>query len=148
MAIRINSVKSSRVSEDAKEIIVLSQGKYTGELELRFAGECVADLIEALVQASSSLQGASTMASRPLAAQPSVQAPEEMAQPTGNPDLVTFEVPKNLTITADKSGRGCVLMIFNHRLEKQQGYALAPDAARQVAGGLTKSADALVAQKQ
>jgi hypothetical protein len=50
-------------------------------------------------------------------------------------------------VTADTSGRGLVLLILNHRLENQEGYALSPDAARQVAGGLTKSADAVLALK-
>jgi hypothetical protein len=40
-----------------------------------------------------------------------------------------------------------VLLILNHRLENQEGFALSPDAARHVAGGLTKSADALLALK-
>jgi hypothetical protein len=57
-------------------------------------------------------------------------------------------VPKNFTVTADTSGRGLVLFIINHRLESQAGYALAPDAAKQVAGGLTKSADALLGQNR
>ena len=50
-------------------------------------------------------------------------------------------------MTADTSGRGLVLLILNHRLENQEGYALTPDAAKQVAGGLTKSADALLASR-
>jgi hypothetical protein len=50
-------------------------------------------------------------------------------------------------VTADTSGRGLVLLILNHRLENQEGYALSPDAAKQVAGGLTKSADAVLALK-
>jgi hypothetical protein len=37
--------------------------------------------------------------------------------------------------------------VFNHRLENQEGYALSPDAAKQVAGGLMKSADAVLALK-
>jgi carbohydrate-binding DOMON domain-containing protein len=67
--------------------------------------------------------------------------------PTANPDEVRFEIPKNFTVTADTSGRGLVLMIINHRLENQNGYAFSPDAAKQVAGGLIKSADAALALK-
>src|SRR6267154_753246 len=104
MAIRVSEVKSSRLSDDNKEVIVDSMGKYTGALELRFAREC--------------------------------------------PDEVRFEIPKNFTVTADTSGRGLVLFILNHRLENQRGYALSPDAAKQVAGGLVKSADASLALKQ
>jgi len=41
-----------------------------------------------------------------------------------------------------------VLFISNHRLEGQVGYALSPDAAKQVACGLTKSADELLAMNR
>jgi len=51
MAIRISEVKSSRLSDDNKEVIVASTGKYTGDLELRFALECVDQLIDLLKQA-------------------------------------------------------------------------------------------------
>ena len=51
MAIRVSEVKSSRLSSDNKEIIVDSTGKYTGDLELRFARECVDQLIQLLGQA-------------------------------------------------------------------------------------------------
>ena len=64
-----------------------------------------------------------------------------------NPDQIRFEIPKNFTVTADTSGRGLVLLILNHRLQNQEGYALSPDAAKQVAGGLTKSAEAVLALK-
>jgi hypothetical protein len=60
-----------------------------------------------------------------------------------NPDKISFKIPKNFTVTADTSGRRLVLL--NHRLENQEGYALSPDAAKQVAGGLTNSADAVLA---
>ena len=38
-----------------------------------------------------------------------------------------------------------MLMIINHRLENQNGYAFSPDAAKQVASGLVKSAEASLA---
>jgi hypothetical protein len=36
------------------------------------------------------------------------------------------------------------MLVFNHRLENQRGYALPPDAAKQVAGRLTTSADTVL----
>jgi hypothetical protein len=146
MAIRINEVKSSRLSDDGKELIVFSSGKYTGALELRFASDCLDDLIDALTQAKSELQPSAGSAAVPRS--PIVPSSGSSSGTGGNPDQVRFEVPKNFTVTADTSGRGLVLFIINHRLENQAGYALAPDAAKQVAGGLTKSADALLLQKQ
>ena len=51
MAIRISEVKSSRLSDDKKEVIVGSSGKYIGEVELKIARECLDDFIDALVSA-------------------------------------------------------------------------------------------------
>ena len=148
MAIRISEVKSSRLSDDNKEVIVDSTGKYTGELELRFARECLDQLLQMLTQAKEALEPSVTPASVP--ARPPVAQPSEnpAAAPNTNPDEIRFEIPKNFTVTADTSGRGLVLMIVNHRLENQNGFAFSPDAAKQVAGGLIKSADAALALKQ
>jgi hypothetical protein len=149
MAIRISEVKSSRLSDDNKEIIVDSTGKYTGDLELRFARECLDQLLQMLTQAKDALEPSVKSSSVPGMAQPPV-APRDInpvVAPKANPDEVRFEIPKNFTVTADTSGRGLVLMIINHRLENQNGYAFSPDAAKQVAGGLVKSADAALALK-
>ena len=143
MAIRIAEVKSSSLADDKKEVIVGGYGKYIGDVELRFARECLDDLIEALVRAKGALEPSANSASVPSVT--AAPAPERNRGPRANPDQIRFEIPKNFTVTADTSGRGLVLLILNHRLEKQEGFALSPDAAKQVAGGLTKSADAVLA---
>jgi hypothetical protein len=157
MAIRVSEVKSSRLSDDNKEVIVDSTGKYTGDLELRFAKECLDQLIQLLTQAKETLDPSTKSASAPgvSASTASVAVPpiaqpdaDPVAAPKTNPDEVRFEIPKNFTVTADTTGRGLVLFILNHRLENQRGYALSPDAAKQVAGGLVKSAEASLALKQ
>jgi hypothetical protein len=145
MAIRINEVKSSSLSDDKREVIVGGSGKYIGDVELRFARECLDGLIDALVRAKSALEPS---ANPGLVPSVSAAAPPKRNGGAGsNPNEVRFEIPKNFTVTADTSGRGLVLLILNHRLDNQEGYALSPDAARHVAGGLTKSADALLALK-
>lgn len=150
MAIRISEVKSSRLSDDGREVIVDSTGKYTGDLELRFARECLGSLIQMLTQSVNALELSVKMPVVPGAVPPPVARPSErqVSAPRTNPDEVRFEIPKNFTVTADTSGRGLVLMIINHRLENQNGYAFSPDAAKQVAGGLIKSAEASLALKQ
>jgi hypothetical protein len=145
MAIRIDEVKSSGLSDDKREIVVGGSGKYIGNVELRFARECLDGLIDALVRAKSALEP-----SADSARVPSATAAATLKRNGGagtNPDEIRFEIPKNFTVTADTSGRGLVLLILNHRLENQEGYALSPDAAKHVAGGLTKSADAVLALK-
>ena len=141
MAIRIAEVKSSGLSDDGKEVIIGGSGKYIGGIELRFARECLDNLIDALVRAKSALEpSANSVVTRSAAAVPTPKRVDGT-----NPDEIRFEIPKNFTVTADRSGRGLVLLILNHRLENQEGYALSPDAAKQLAGGLTKSADAALA---
>jgi len=145
MAIRIAEVKSSSLSDDRKEVIVGGSGKYIGDIELRFARECLDNLIDALVRAKSVLEPSTNPAAVPKVT--ATPTPKRNGGAGSNPDEIRFEVPKNFTVTADTSGRGLVLLILNHRLESQEGYALSPDAAKQVAGGLTKSADAVLALK-
>src|SRR6266478_1646086 len=55
MAIRIGEVKSSSLSDDKKEVIVGGAGKYIGDVELRFARECLDDLMEGLIRAKDAL---------------------------------------------------------------------------------------------
>jgi len=156
MAIRISTVASSRISDDSKEVIVASTGKYTGDLELRFARECVDQLIDLLREAREAFEPSAKPDAAPgvpapaasIAAPPAAEpSADPIAAPKANPDEIRFEIPKSFTVTADTTGRGLVLFILNHRLENQKGYALTPDAAKQVAGGLIKSADASLALK-
>jgi hypothetical protein len=143
MAIKIAEVKSSSLSEDKKEVIVGGYGKYVGDVELRFARECLDHLIDALTRAKTTLDPA--VNSGPAANITGAPTSKRNGNAAGKPDEIRFEVPKNFTVTADTSGRRLVLLILNHRLEGQEGYALSPDAAKQVAAGLIKSADALLA---
>src|SRR5438105_14829877 len=115
MAIRIAEVKSSRLSDDKKEVIVDAGGKYIGSIELRFARECLDPLIDALTRAKSSLEPSANagVASNALAA----PAPKHNGGAVANPDEVRFQVPKNLTVHADTSARGTVLLLANERLE-------------------------------
>lgn len=145
MAIRISAVRASRLSEDKKEVIVASTGKYTGELELRFACECVDDLIRALVEARGAPQPGNAAPVAPVAVA-AAPAKANGSQVSKNPDEVRFEIPRNFAVTADTSGRGLVLFVVNHRLDRQAGYALSPDAAKQLAGGLLKTAETVRSQ--
>ncbi|WP_256808798.1 MULTISPECIES: hypothetical protein [unclassified Bradyrhizobium] len=154
MAIRIAAVSSATMTDDSKEFVVQTTGKYTGALELRFASDCVDDLIAALTRARGGVQpampngGGSAFAAEAVAPGADAAARiEPGAADKNKPNEVRFEIPQNCTISADSGGRGLVLFILNHRLDRQAGYAFSPDAAKQLAGGLTKSAEALLAQQ-
>ena len=145
MAIRISEVKSSRLSDDKKEIIVGGGGKYIGDVELRFARECLDNLIDALVRAKGAFEPSGS--SGVILHGTAPPTPKRNGSVGSNPDEIRIEIPKNFMVTADTSGSGLVVLILNHRLENQGGFALSPDAAKQVASGLTKSADALLMLK-
>src|SRR5207302_3115147 len=55
MPISIAEVKSSRLSDDKKEVVIAGKGKYVGELELFVARECLDDFIQALLRAKTAL---------------------------------------------------------------------------------------------
>src|SRR5882672_4541848 len=101
MAIRVSEVKSSRLSDDNKEVIVDSTGKYTGDLELRFARECLDQLLQMLTQAKQALEPSIKSASFPSAAgSPVAQSSEDpVIAPKTNLDEVRFEIPKNFSVT-------------------------------------------------
>ncbi len=147
MAITIAQVKSSRLSDDRKEVVLVGKGRYIGEIEVSVAIECLDDLISALARAKTELgpPAAPPMAT-PSMATPSPRVPQTLARNGGadpNPDQVRCEMPKNCTVA---DARGLVLFILNHRLENERGSALPPDAAKALGTRLVKSADAVLAQ--
>lgn len=144
MAIRIDEVKSSGFSDDKTEFIIVGGGKYVGEVKLSFGRECLDSLIDALVQAKQDRHHPRTVLAVAANSTPSSDRNEHDVADRGE---VRFEIPKKFTVTTDTSGRGLVLVIFNHGLQDQRGYALSTDAAIQVAGGMSKTAEVLVARK-
>src|SRR4051794_30638378 len=128
MPISIAEVKSSRLSDDKKDVVITGKGKYVGELELFVAKECLDDFIQALV-------GAKTALGLPVDPPHAALAPglnggshgtlkPPRTTPAPNPNKTTAELPKNCMVTADPKGRGLVMLVFNHRLDNQRGYAL------------------------
>src|SRR5258705_11730912 len=110
MAIRIAEVKSSSLSDDKREVVVGGSGKYIGDVELRFARECLDDLIAALAQAKGALGPSANSAS--VASATAAPAPERNGGAGANPDQIRFEIPKNFNVTADTSGPGLVLSLL------------------------------------
>src|SRR2546421_4680852 len=98
MAIRIAEVKSSRLSDDKKEVIVDAGGKYIGSIELRFARECLDPLIDALTRAKSSLEPSAHggIASSVIAA----SAPKHNGGGRSNPPEGRFLVAKEFYLNA------------------------------------------------
>src|SRR6478672_5395914 len=120
MPISIAQVKSSRLSEDKKEVVIAGKGKYVGELELFVARECLDDFIQALLRAKtelgSSLDPAGAAAAPALNGGAHAGPTAKPATPSRDPNEITAELPKNCMVTADPKGRGLVMLVFNHRL--------------------------------
>jgi hypothetical protein len=141
MAIRISEVKSSSLSDDKREVIIGGSG---GDVELRLARECLDDLMDALVRAKGTLEPSANSASVPSAT--AAPTAERNGDAGANPDQIRFEIPKNFMVTAEqRPGAGPAHSQSSPR--EPGGLALSPDAAKQVAAGLTKSADAVLALK-
>src|SRR5258708_14759228 len=98
MAIRIDEVKSSSLSDDKKEVIVGGAGKYIGDVELRFARGCLDGLIDALVRAKSALEPSANSPSVPGIT--AASTPRRNGGARTNPGDGTFEIPDNFTETA------------------------------------------------
>src|SRR5260370_17038334 len=97
MAIRIGEVKSSSLSDDKKEVIIGGSGKYVGDVELRFARECLDDLIEALAKAKGAL-GPSANSAVPSAAAAPTPGRNGGAGP--HPHHTQFQIPHNFPLPA------------------------------------------------
>ena len=145
MAIRIGEVTSAAFADNHEEIIVACTGRYTGDLELRFARQSIEQLLQALGRMIPTETPPQPIVPAAVSSEP---APPPAAPVPDNPDQVRVEVPRNVAVTADPGGRGYVILIVNHRLQNQLGYAVTPDAAENIASGLTKSAAAVRGSSQ
>jgi hypothetical protein len=70
----------------------------------------------------------------------------ELAPPAKNPNDVTVAIPKKWLTAADNK-RGLVVVILDHMGQTQQGFALSPAAAKDLAAALVKQADAIAKDK-
>jgi len=80
---------------------------------------------------------------RPAAAPPQPGTPVDAK----GPKELKVTVPKTWAVTADLQVHGVVLVLFDHQTEARAGYALGADAAKQIAVGLTKNAEAVLNSK-
>jgi hypothetical protein len=56
-------------------------------------------------------------------------------------------MPKKFLLAADAANHGIVALVFDPRTDKEVGYALSPKSAKELAVGLVKNADAILAHK-
>src|SRR4051812_43621644 len=123
--VTVNAVKSVRFSDDAHQASVTFVTKYVGDIELTMPANCVEALLTALKGAKSEID----------------------AKHPSKANQLTVTMPRTWLVTADVKQRGVVVVAFDHQAETRAGYALDPDAAKKMAAGLTKNADAILAER-
>jgi hypothetical protein len=123
--VTVTALKSVHLTDDGQQAKVTFVTKYVGDIELTMPASCVEELATAL-----------------KGAKPQID-PKDALQ--ANQLKVTM--PRTWLVTADVKDRGVVVVAFDHQAETRVGYALDPDAAKKIADGLTKNADAILAEK-
>jgi hypothetical protein len=125
----ITGLKSHTRSADGSQVTLIFETKYIGDLELTMS----AASFDAAV---ANLAGATAAPKRKDSAAPTARTDN----PKGNVDELAFKLPKTWLVAAELQKRGLVLVVFNHQSEDKVGYALSPEAATEIAAGLTKNA--------
>jgi hypothetical protein len=124
-AFSVIGVKGQTVSADGAEVKLTFASKFIGDIDLTIPADRLDDLISALNKANNALR----------------------ARNSNTPQQVRVTTPKKFMVTADVDVRGIVILIFDPTTVDQCGFALDAKAAKEMAVGLVKNADAVLAQK-
>jgi hypothetical protein len=145
--ISINSIKSCTMSENGADIHITFVSKYSGDFAVTMPVACRDQLLALLGPGDGTPHpGAPAPAPVPVAKAPAPAAPAA-SEPAAKPGQVSVSVPKKWAVTADTAVHDVVLLLFNPNMEKQTGYALGPEAAKEMAIGLVKNADLVLTHK-
>jgi hypothetical protein len=129
----VTGIKDFAISADGTQATFALITKYSGDLGVK------------LPAASLKALQLSPEPSSPRTPMPGQKGPGgELAPPDKNPKEVMVSVPKKWLAAADKK-RGMVLVVFDQQSPTQQGFALSPGAARDLAAALVKQADVVAA---
>jgi len=141
--ISINGIKSCKVSANGTEVHITFVTRYSGDFEVSMPLACRDELIALLAPGGAprpSQPAAPVAQPQPAPAAPANEAPTQ-------PGQISVSVPKKWAVTADTTVHDVVLLLFNPNMEKQSGYALGPEAAKEMAVGLVKNADIVLTHK-
>jgi hypothetical protein len=151
--ISINSIKSCKLSANGAEVHITFASRYSGDFEISMPLACRDELIALLAPGTAprpvqAAPAAAPPAPAPAAAPPKAPAPAapSTTEPA-KPGQISVTVPKKWAVTADTTIHDVVLLLFNPNMDKQTGYALGPEAAKEMAVGLVKNADTVLAHK-
>ncbi len=130
--IDVIALRATDRSPDGKVITLSLKTRYSTERAYSVPVECLYELTADL-QKLNSAAGAAPVAPPTAAPQPAEQAPNR----------VSVTVPKKWAVTSGLPHHPVVVMIFDAQTDKQAGYGLNATAAKQMAAGLVKCADAV-----
>jgi hypothetical protein len=145
--ISLIGVQNSALSQEDDLVHVTFATQYTGDYKLAFTRECREQLLAAFGAAPAVIASARPPIAAPAAAPPAAApaSPPDAVLPLGQ---VQVQVPKKWAVTAELKVHDVVLLLFDPKTEGQKVYALGAEAAKQMAGSLAQSADAVLAHKQ
>jgi hypothetical protein len=148
--ISINSIKSCRISDNGANVHITFVSRYSGDFEVTMPIACRDELL-AMLGAGHAAPASPPPPVQPKPAPTAAAAPPRAAPAPApaddKPGQISVSVPKKWAVTADTAVHDVVLLLFNPNMEKQSGYALGPDAAKEMAVGLVKNADLVLAHK-
>ena len=137
-SISVTDIKNLSLSADAKEATFTLATRYAGDLSVTLPAACLrnlkipADAVPAVPAVPAGHPGGVTAAS------------DKKVNGKGTDDLIVSK-PKTWMTLADAKTHGVVVIVFDHRAPAQAGFALAPDAAKELAAALVKQANTVVA---
>jgi hypothetical protein len=128
MAISVGAIKGFSVSSDGAEVSFTLATRYAGDMIVTMPASCFEELVSH--------------------ARPAAPAAAPKPEPADSkPGQMKVAVPKKWTVTADLKVNNVVLLIFDHQLETQVGFALSAKTTKEMVAALVKNADAVLAQQ-
>jgi hypothetical protein len=131
-SIAVKDIKDFSLSADASEATFTLATRYAGDLAVTLPAACLKNL---------KIPTEAAPATRPAG----VAVAHDNAIGNKEDGSLTVTMPKTWMTFADAKTHGVVVIMFDHKAPTQAGFALAPDAAKELAVALVKHADAVVA---
>lgn len=141
-------IKDFSLSPDGKEAKFVLVTKYAGDIEVTMPSGCLNALqLNPARPASLAPQTPATASANGGSGIATAAAAGVSATPSSNPATagVAVSVPKTWLVAAD-ARRGLVVVVLNHRIDGQLGFALEAKGALEVASAMKKQADTLTAR--
>jgi hypothetical protein len=133
MAISVAAIKGFSASSDGAEVTFTLATKYAGDMVVTMPSGCFEELVS---------NGRPAAPAAPARPEPTDSKPTESKS-----GQMKVAIPKKWTVTADLKINNVVLLIFDHQMETQAGFALTAKTTKELVTALAKNADAVLAHQ-